>query len=400
MERSDLYIVTLVLFLIGFWLHIPYGGGHIYSDIPTVFQQRECGGACLTIPYVNGFIEYPVIVSEFIYAMGAIANVLPGPVLNDYYLLTVAFLAVPTFLLVRETSKIAEMRGLSNGRVAAYLVATPTFLVMLLLNWYAIGVYFATFGLRKFMQGNYRMSGVLFGLSAASNLVTAAPAMGLFLAAKGLRNRAVFVVSAIACYGATNLPFIIGNPSLWLSFWQYHAGWYIEGSWMLAFLSSLSSLRHYIFPALLLSLYAALSWIAVRKSKDAVTLSWLSTFAFLFSTYVFTPQMNLILLPFFAIAPIVKRYWEFLAFDLVNSLFVILAFSQPLLIFGVTYQFDVVSYLAPVRWLAIVRSIWLGKMLVVDGFMPLVNWRSRIHLDMSIAHLRARIRLGHTPSSA
>jgi hypothetical protein len=261
---------------------------------------------------------------------------------------------------------------------------------LLLQNWYVIGVYLAMFGLRKFLQGNYKMSGILLGLSAASNLVTVVPAMGMFLAAKGLRNRAVFVVSALACYGAINLPFIAVNPSLWLSFWQFHTNWYIEGSWMLAFLSSFSPLRHYVFLALLLSLFAALSWISLKKTNDAVNLSWLSTFAFLFSTYVFTPQMNLILLPFFAITPIVKRYWEFLAFDVINTLFIVLGFSQPLLIFGITYQFDVVSYLAPVRWLAIARSIWLGKMLLFDGLLPAINWRGRIRLNRLIAKLPIR----------
>ena len=377
-KHSDLYLVTAIFFLIGFWLHIPYGGGHIASDIPTVFQGRECGGACLTVPYVSGFVEYPVIVSEFVYVMGAISEVLPGSILTNYYGLSVAFLAIPTFLLVRETLKIAEMRGYSDRRVLAYLVATPTFLFMLLLNWYVIGVYFATFGLRKFLQDDSKMSGILFGLSAASNLVTAAPAMGIFLSAKGVRDRAVFVVSALACYGAINLPFIIVNPSLWLSFWQFHTNWYIEGSWMLAFLPSFSPLRHYIFPALVLSLFAVISWISLKKTKDVVTLAWLSTFAFLFSTYVFTPQMNLMLLPFFAITPIVKTYREFLAFDIINSLFIVLGFSQILLIFGITYHFDVASYLAPVRWLAIARSIWLGKMLLFDGLLPGINWRRGI----------------------
>jgi len=380
LKRNELYIVAAIFFLIGFLLHIPYGGGHIYSDIPTVFQQRECGGTCLTIPYVNGFVEYPVIVSEFIYSMGAVAKLLPGATMNDYYALTVAFLAIPTFLLVRETLIIVEMRGYSDKRVLTYLIATPSFLFMLLLNWYVIGVYFATFGLRKFLQGNYKTSGILFGISAASNLVTAAPALGLFLAAKGRRDKATFLVSALACCGAINIPFVLVNPSLWLSFWQFHSNWYIEGSWMLAFLPSSSPLRQYIFPALLLSLYAVVSWISLKKTKDPVTLAWLSTFAFLFSTYVFTPQMNLMLLPFFAITPIVKRYREFLAFDIVNSLFIVLGFSQILLAFGITYNFDVASYWAPVRWLAIVRSIWLGKMFLFDGLLPAIKRNREVHL--------------------
>jgi hypothetical protein len=378
LKHGGLYLVAAILFVIGVWLHIPYGGGRVYSDLVTIFQSRECGGTCLTIPYVNGFVEYPVVVSEFIYAMGSIAEIFPGSLLSNFYYLTAAFLAIPTFLLVRETLKIAEMRGYSDRRVLAYLIVTPTFLFMVLLNWYVIGVYFATFGLRKFLQSDCKMSGILFGLSAASNLVTAAPAMGLFLAANGRRDRAVFLVSALACYSAINLPFIFVNPSLWLSFWQFHANWYIEGSWMLVFLPIFSPLRHYIFPALLLSLYAVIAWISFKKTKDAVTLSWLSTFAFLFSTYVFTPQMNLMLLPFFATTPIVKRYWEFLAFDAINSVFLITGYPQTLFIFGI--HFDLLSYLPPIIWFAIARSIWLGKMLIFDGLLPLINWRHRIRL--------------------
>jgi hypothetical protein len=378
LKRGGLYAVAAILFLIGVWLHIPYGGGHIYSDIVTIFQTRECGGACLTIPYVNGFVEYPIVVSEFIYAMGAIAEIFPGPILTNYYYLTAAFLAIPTFLLVRETLKIAEMRGHPDKRVLKYLVVTPTFLFIVLLNWYVIGVYFATLGLRKFLQGDSKMSGILFGLSAASNLVTAAPALGLFLAANGRRDRADFLFSALACYCAINLPFIVVNPSLWFSFWQFHANWYIEGSWMLVFLPIFSPLRHYVFPALFLSLYAIITWISLKKTKDTVTLAWLSTFAFLFSTYVFTPQMNLMLLPLFAATPIVRRYWEFLAFDVINSLFLVWSYLQTLSIFGL--HLDVVAYLPPLSWFEIARSVWLGKMLIFDGLSVFISWRLRIRL--------------------
>lgn len=219
------------------------------------------------------------------------------------------------------------------------------------------------------------MSGILFGLSAASNLVTAAPAVGLFLAAKDGRDRDAFLFSALGCYAAINFPFFVVNPSLWISFWQFHSAWHIEGSWMLVFLPLFSPLRHYLFPILLLSLYAVIAWVSVKRTKDAVTLSWLSTFAFLFSTYVFTPQMNLILLPFFATAPIVKRYWEFLAFDIVNAVFLVTGYPEPLTIFGA--HLDLLSYLPPIAWFAIARSIWLGKMLVFDGLAPLINWTRR-----------------------
>jgi len=378
LSNYDLYLLAGVLYIVGVWLHIPYGGGHIYSDIPTVFQTRECSGTCLTIPYVNGFIEYPVIVSGFIYLMGVLGGSFPGSVVENYYTLSVAILAIPTFLLIRETLEIAKILGTDQNRVVWYLVATPTFVFMLLVNWYVIGVYFAVFGIRKFLQGRYGWSGFLMGLSAASNLVTAVPALGMVLVIKNRWDLIGFVCSAVLCYGAINAPFIQVNPSLWISFWQYQTNWYIEGSWMLAFLPGLSPLRHYIFPILFVLLYAAIVWLSCRAQVSGViTLSWMTTFAFLFSTYVFTPQMQLILLPFFAIVPIVKRYWEFLAFDIINSLFLILAFSEILLPFGVTYSSNVSGYLDPLRWLSIIRSLWLGKMLIFDGMLPLMPPRVR-----------------------
>ena len=72
MRRSDVLLIALMIYVIGIWLHTPYGGGHIYSDIVSVFQVRLLNPDFLpqNVPYVNTFIEYPVLVSSFIYAMG------------------------------------------------------------------------------------------------------------------------------------------------------------------------------------------------------------------------------------------------------------------------------------------------------------------------------------------
>src|SRR6266513_1738975 len=176
-KGSTLYLVALTAYAIGVWLHIPYGGGHVYSDLVTVFQVRECSSSqCVVlIPYIQTFFEYPVVDSMFMYAMGILALQLPGSLLSNYYLVTVIFLAIPTFLLIRELTIIIEIRerngsgGNPSGqrqRVVWYFVLTPTFFFILLLNWYVIGVYFAMSGLRRYLEGRTLASGVLFGLSA------------------------------------------------------------------------------------------------------------------------------------------------------------------------------------------------------------------------------------------
>src|SRR5712692_3612995 len=88
------YYVAALLYLLGVWLHFPYGGGHIYSDIVSVFQVRECtsGGCLLPVPYLQTFVEYPVIVSMFIYTMGVLGRTFGGDLIATYYLFTCIFL--------------------------------------------------------------------------------------------------------------------------------------------------------------------------------------------------------------------------------------------------------------------------------------------------------------------
>ena len=380
----------VLLYLLAFWFHFPYGGGHIYSDIVTVFQNRllKPSFSVSDIPYVNTFVEYPPLTSMFIYAMGLLGTYLPlsqsSGLLDNYYFYTVIFLSIPTLLMIPELVKICELLRIRNThrRTFLFYVATPSFIFMVLLNWYIIGVYIATVGLRKYLQGSRWMSGAIFGLSAGANLVTAAPALGLLAMARDWDERLRFGGAVISSYLLVNLPFIILNRSLWLSFWNYERTWYIEGSWMLAFLNNESPLRHYIFPLTFAGLAGVILVSLSRDRKQATTrrdrarlavrASWLFTFAYLFSTYVFTPQMNLIVLPFFAVVPIARRYWEFLAFDVVNALVIVWGFSEPLLAFGINLpapvQFGPV-WVSPIQALAVLRSLWVGKFLIYDGLI-------------------------------
>jgi hypothetical protein len=386
----ELGVVAASLYLLGAWLHIPYGGGHVYSDIVTVFQNRfdSVSFSIHNLPYVNTFVEYPPLTAYFIYIMGVLGAYVPlSPglgLLDNYYVYSTIFLSIPTFLMIPELLKICEILGVRRmgRRTLLFYVATPSFMIMILVNWYIIGVYLATLGLRKYLQGSRWASGVLFGVSAGSNLVTAAPALGLLVTAEKWRERVIFAFAVLATYLVINLPFIAANRALWLSFWSYQAGWYIEGSWMLAFLTNESPLRHYIFPALFVALFAAVLVAYLKQRKQAVTarqkamlavkVSLLLTLAYLFSTYVFTPQLNLLLLPFFVFAPISRRYWEFLAFESVNALVILWGFSQPLLVFGINIPTPVLFasvWVSPIQALAVLRSLWVGKFLIYDGLI-------------------------------
>lgn len=397
---------------------MPYSGGHIYSDLLSVYQNRFCfSGTCgMGLPYINYFVEYPVLTGFFMYAMGMLAHTFQFPsasFLSDYYAYSAIFLLIPTVLLAENLTKIMKILGIGNmdKRLFLFLVATPSFVFMLLLNWYIIGVFFAVFGLRKFLEGlrsgssKSLYSGILLGLSAAANMITAVPALGILVfGTTSLKERGKFVAGLLGAVAAVYLPVIILNsfPHNYLNssgstisypfifpnlntitdFLTYEQNWYAEGSWMLGFLANTSPLRHYIFAGLFVGMAVIISlkgrmWLRSKaegeldRANAVVMTGSLYTFAFLFSSYVCTPQMNLLLLPFFVLLPgMTKRYSEFIAFEVVNALVIVWGFSAPLSFIGLSIptptQFGPV-WVSPIQFLAVLRSFWIGKFLIADG---------------------------------
>lgn len=351
----------------------------------------------LPIPYVQTFFEYPIVTAFFAYVMGSLGSLMPGQLLINYYLLSCAFLLIPTLLLIREMRLIVSIKGLKETNLLWFFVVTPTFLLVLLANWYVIGTYFSIAGIRYFLQGKRKTSGLLLGLSAVSNLVTAAPALGLLLSEKRVRDALIFAAAGLVTFAALNLPVYLLNPTNWLGFWNYQYSWYIEDSWMLLFLSSESPLRH-IIPLVVFSC-AVLALLFVRfrlKLSDPLTLSFLGTFAFVFSTYVYTPQMNVLLLPFFVLVPALSVYPEFLIFDALNA-FIILGFSQGLpyflALFGIIYNLSPWGLTSPVQLAGIVRSIWLGKFTAYNGYYRGGRAPERDRKVMENKNIRERLSL-------
>jgi hypothetical protein len=410
-DDSWLYVAACIFFLLGFWEHLPFSGGRIYSDIVTVYQNRFCfSGPCGTgLPYVNYFVEYPVITGFFMYSMGMLGHILPlhgNDLIESYYAYSSIFLLIPTFMTISNLIKIMDITGMGQGnrRALVYFVATPSFVFMLLLNWYVIGVFFAVFGLRKFLEGSNNWSGLLFGISAASNLITAVPALGIlsfgttswrervrFVSLMGAALLAVYVPVIIlnsfphsylnAQQVVVQYPFTFPNMNVITDFLRYEQNWYAEGSWMLAFFTNTSPLRHYIFPSLFVMLSALIMYKGFNIQKSAITeldraklvvsASSMFMFAFLFSSYVCTPQMNLVLLPFFVLLPgMSKSYPEFIGFEIVNSLVIVWGFSAPLAFIGISLpavaQFGPI-WASPIQFLAVLRSLWIGKLLIADG---------------------------------
>ncbi|HVB95968.1 MAG TPA: hypothetical protein VND41_05135 [Nitrososphaerales archaeon] len=395
--KTVVYLTALGLYLLGVWLHLPNGGGNVYTDITQVFQERFCQNssgfgyppsslACnILVPYLQSFNEYPIITAMFMYFMGSVGWSIPGDHLTVYYLLSAAVLAIPTFLAIRELMKIIEIRGVSRNRILWYFIVTPTFIIMTTLNWYVIGVYFSLSAIRIYLDGGSRVwVGVLFGLSAASNFVTAIPALGFFIASKTMKERFVLALAGLGTYAAINAPFFFLNSALWLESWHYIYAWNIENSWMQAILIDLySPYRHVVPPIVFGGFFIGMVWLRFRrKTSDPLVFAFLAMFGYTFATYIYTPQMNLILLPFFVLLPVTRSYREFLAFEILNASIIILGVSEVLAPFGInyylTFHLHPIDYMSPVFWIEVVRSLWQGKFTLLNdipGSLSLRWWK-------------------------
>jgi len=171
------------------------------------------------------------------------------------------------------------------------------------------------------------------------------------------RLRALLV--PVAVFGMLNLPFILANFSGWLETWKFHAGWGIEDSWLIFIFNQMDPNAHYLALAVLLYLvYKGVTGTLRKQYKDRPTRvierSFLMNVAWLFGNYVVTPQMALMLLPFYVLIPTISLPVIYLA-EIMNALVIVLWFSSPLNL-G-----NPLSPTSPVQWFAAGRQlIWLG----------------------------------------
>jgi hypothetical protein len=170
-----LFFVTSAVFLVSFVTHLP---GKEYSDVVSIFATRITSSK-VPLPYIQTHFEYPVITGLVYYVatkMGFYAS--KSNPLFYYYFFTSAVLYAFTLATVFETRTLLQVvvRPKTSLRpLLLYMVVTPSFVWFLTYNWYIIGTYLTIRGLREFFAGKFDKCAVFFGLSAASNLITAAP---------------------------------------------------------------------------------------------------------------------------------------------------------------------------------------------------------------------------------
>jgi uncharacterized membrane protein len=247
--------------------------------------------------------EYPVL-TMYAMRLGAAGGGVSGFFYVTAVLLSICA-AIAGFVLARRT-----------GLKALYFAAAPTLLLFGLMNWDLVGIVFMVLAVDAFLRDRDVLSGVWIGLAVAAKFfpVLLLLLFGLDRWRAGRREEATrLVAGAGAAWLVVNLPFALLAFDRWSLFFRFNArrppdidtAWYAicqrgfhDVPCMPTGLVNAASL-------VLFGAATALVWRA-KASRDPEFRPWTFGFAvlalFFLTNKVYSPQYDLWLLPWFALA--------------------------------------------------------------------------------------------------
>jgi len=360
-ELIEILAAASMVFLVGVWEHLPVVVPNHYTDVASIFWRDGIGTGPHLIPYYQFTFEYPVLVGFLVYLASSIRLYVPdfSTALNYYVLATDAVLYLFTIGTIILVYRMAELLGVEKGRMWKAFLIAPSFLMFTVYNWDIIAIFFATLSIYCYLKGDKTKSALSLGLGISAKLYPCMLIPVYMLEESNWKGRLRALLVPVAVFGMLNLPFILANFSGWLETWKFHAGWGIEDSWLIFIFNQMDPNAHYLALAVLLYLvYKGVTGTLRKQYKDRPTRvierSFLMNVAWLFGNYVVTPQMALMLLPFYVLIPTISLPVIYLA-EIMNALVIVLWFSSPLNL-G-----NPLSPTSPVQWFAAGRQlIWLG----------------------------------------
>lgn len=358
-----------MIFAFNVWEHSPAIVPNHYTDIVSIYYRDGIGKGQLGIPYVDYVFEYPVMVGTIVYVTSLLARLLTLDFSTSmiYYklmmdLVLYAFTLVVVVVLYRLTGRY----GIESNRIWQVFLVMPSLLMFVDYNFDIIAIAFALLALYVFIQGRRSMSAVFLGFGVCAKLYPGVLLPAFLAALPSWRSRGRYVLTAAAVVAAINLPPMLASFETWLGTWSFLAGWGIENSWLIFMFNQTDPLAHYF--SLAVFLYIVYKVMAVThhsempSTEKLLVRSFLLSLAWLLGSYIVTPQMALVLLPFYVLIPAVPVLAAYAA-DTLNALIMVFWFTE------MNAGRNPIAPDNPIQWIALGRQlIWLG--LLVQSLYP------------------------------
>lgn len=306
-EYQMIMIAAAMSFLISILIHFPYAktGPPFYSDIVGAFWTRlEPNGlreVVYGIPYVNYVFEYPPICGLILWFGGweSAGN------LGAFAAIEFGILLIFSVLTAHYLYLFLDHLGLSHNRQLIFTIFAPTLIFYGAYNFDIVQVFFVVLSLYWFIANSKpKASAFALGLAVATKL-SPALLLPIFLQdISGNRNRATYTIITGGTFAAFNIPFMIANYNTWLAGYTFLKNYILEDSFLVWVFNSDTSLVAKDVSYVLLAGVVLCIYFFFWK-RPLLVRAFMVTCAFLLFSYIAAPQLNLELLPFFALVPLI-----------------------------------------------------------------------------------------------
>lgn len=351
------------IFLVSFLIHHPNVSPNLYSDIVNFWFREDFRSG--RIPYVEAKFEYPPLSGFLAYSAMRL-----GEGIAAYYSLFSLILLSFAIGTVIVTLKLMERNNSDPSRIYRYLILAPSMVFYLVYNFDIVFVFFTALSLYALLENRTTVSAIATGLGILTKLVNIILLPIFLMNMTNNSSRLRYGVISLGIAAAGNLAVASFNPSLWMETYLHHAGWYLENSWLVYLFPTSSTWGTARLVAVALMVYL-LARVYLLRGIGIIERSLLAFAAFLLTSYKYTPQMNIWLLPFFAI--IRPELPLFYLFDSFNVGIILLWFSVS----------DPLAPGSPVQLLSLGRAVTLAIMMlgIVYGAglklrLPFINKRT------------------------
>lgn len=362
-------MAVTVVFAFNVWEHSPAALPNHYTDIVSIYYRNGIGNGALGIPYVDYVFEYPALIGIIVYVAALIARSSTPDFfasLIEYKLIVDVVLYAFTLITVIFLYRLTTRYQVEPKRIWQAFLVMPSLLMFVDYNFDMVAIAFTVATVYLFIRGKHSTSAISLGLGVCAKLYPGILLPALLAALPSWRSRGKYTVTAAAVVAAVNLPFMLTNFQTWFGTWSFLAGWGIENSWLIFVFGQMDPMAHYFGLGVLL--YIMYKVMAETHRRDGssdeklLTRCFLLSLGWLLGSYIVTPQMALILLPFYVLIPTVPLLAAY-ASDTLNALIMVFWFAE------MGAGRNPIALDNPIQWIALARQIiWLG--LLVQGLYP------------------------------
>ncbi len=375
------YLAPLIVITLSVYIH---GVLREYSDIYSITLDRSRGDTIYGIPYKDFKFEYPPFIG-FMWGLSSVVTRLIMSFLQSYdpaiiHIYVLFFINAFFYILYVSSIEalIKEFFNITSSSMKYFLsIGSFSMTYYLMYNWDIIALSLAMWSLVYLFRRRYYASSLLLGLSVLSKLFT-----GIFIISyiyyihrvekdkayhKAPATLLIFIGTILVGFSIFMLLF----PKAFQDFVSHHATWYCENCFYILLTDDIwDPLWRSVSQALMivLPLLVSIHILSREVGNDTYVVmrcSLISIAALISVSYVYSPQMNILITPLFLITGFVDMI-IMLVSDFLNMMIMILWFRSDLLssFLGIQYS-DPHFRTSPIQWIAFTRITLLWIVIIL-----------------------------------